>query len=80
MATGAPRERPLAELAPGEQDVVSRLGPESEETDLRKLLALGVVPGVPVKVVRRTPSLVFQLGFSEFAIDMELARSILVRV
>ena len=81
MATGAPRECPLAELGPGDEGIVSRLNmAPAEETDLRKLLALGVMPGVPIRVVRLTPSLVFELGFSEFAIDAELARSIMVRV
>jgi Fe2+ transport system protein FeoA len=81
MATGAPAERPLAELGPGDEGIVSRLSmAQTDQTDLRKLLALGVMPGVPIRVVRLTPSLVFELGFSEFAIDAELARSIMVRV
>jgi Fe2+ transport system protein FeoA len=81
MATDAPNERCLAELAPGEEGVVSRLSSTSaDEADIRKLLALGVMPGVPLKVVRRTPSIVFELGFTEFAIDAALARSIMVRV
>jgi DtxR family Mn-dependent transcriptional regulator len=47
---------------------------------MQKLMALGVLPGAPISLVRRSPSVVFQVGYSQFAVDEELARGIHVRL
>jgi Fe2+ transport system protein FeoA len=46
----------------------------------RKLAALGILPGVAVVLVQRSPAFVFQIGNAEFAIDRGLAAHIRVRV
>jgi DtxR family Mn-dependent transcriptional regulator len=45
----------------------------------RKIMAMGVLPGVEVTVVRRSPSFVFRLGYSQFAVDEGMAEAIFVR-
>ncbi len=46
----------------------------------RKLAALGVLPGVAVVLVQRSPAFVFLIGNAEFAVDSELAAHVRVRV
>ncbi len=45
----------------------------------KKIMAMGVLPGVEVTVVRRSPSFVFRLGFSQYAVDEGMAEAIFVR-
>jgi DtxR family transcriptional regulator, Mn-dependent transcriptional regulator len=47
--------------------------------DIHKLMAIGVLPGVSIRLLRRSPSYVFQVGYSQFTIDRELAEKVLVR-
>ncbi len=50
-----------------------------DRRDVQKLMALGILPGVPIRLIRRFPSYVFQIGFSQFTVDRELADKIHVR-
>lgn len=45
---------------------------------IRKLLALGVVPGVEVKVIQRSPAFVLQIGYTQVALDERCAETIVV--
>lgn len=45
----------------------------------RTLAAIGVLPGVAVVLVQRSPAFVFRVGHAEFAVDAELAGHIRVR-
>jgi Fe2+ transport system protein FeoA len=44
--------------------------------DLRRLTALGLVPGTHLRLLRRRPAFVFQIGNSRFAVDRHLAKAI----
>ncbi len=68
----------LAELQKGEPAVVAYLHSD-EVSDLRKLMAIGVLPGTQVAVAQRFPSYLIEVGNSRFAIDQELAEKIHVR-
>jgi DtxR family Mn-dependent transcriptional regulator len=46
---------------------------------MQKLMAMGVLPGNKITLVQSFPSYIFRVGFSEFAIDSNLAREIFVR-
>ncbi len=48
-------------------------------TAARKLAAIGVLPGVGLVLVQRSPAFVFRIGHAEFAVDAELADRIRVR-
>ena len=45
---------------------------------LQKLTAMGVLPGMPIMMIQKSPSYVFQLGRTQFAVDRELAHCIYV--
>ena len=47
---------------------------------LKKLMAMGVLPGASISLIQKYPSFVFQLGQSQFAIDRQLAENIFVRI
>ncbi|MBI4408177.1 MAG: ferrous iron transport protein A [Gemmatimonadetes bacterium] len=44
-----------------------------------RLAAMGVLPGVRLTLVQRSPAYVFRIGYGEFAVDAELAKRIRVR-
>lgn len=50
-----------------------------DQKKLEKIMALGVFPGMTITLIQKFPSCVFQVGQSQFAIDNELAESIVVR-
>jgi len=47
---------------------------------LKKLMSMGVMPGIKIRLIQKFPSYVFQVGHSQFATDKELAECILVRI
>jgi DtxR family transcriptional regulator, Mn-dependent transcriptional regulator len=69
---------PLSEGKVGGEGVVVYLRTR-DRRDVQKLMALGILPGVPIRLIRRFPSYVFQIGFSQFTVDRELAEKIHVR-
>lgn len=46
---------------------------------VNKLTAMGILPGQDIRLLRKTPSYLFQMGESQFAIDKNLADKIYVR-
>jgi Fe2+ transport system protein FeoA len=67
----------LASLGAGERATVRRLA-APRGGDLRKLLALGLLPGVEVEVARRWPAMVVRMGFATVALDAALAAGVIV--
>ena len=47
---------------------------------MNKLTAMGVIPGLTIQLLKKTPSYLFQMGESQFAIDRGLAEEIQVRL
>lgn len=56
--------------------VVRLLSTENEQ--LRKLTAFGILPGVRIKVLQRYPAYLLQIGHTELAVDYEIAKNIMV--
>jgi DtxR family Mn-dependent transcriptional regulator len=50
----------------------------ADQQETQKLMAIGVLPGVRIKLLRRFPCFVFEVGFSQFAVDEDLAKKIYV--
>jgi Fe2+ transport system protein FeoA/rubredoxin len=50
-----------------------------DEVRLKKLMAMGIFPGMEINLVQKYPSFVFTIGYSQFAVDLELAREIFVK-
>lgn len=67
----------LSELEPFRPAVISSINLKDKDT-LKKLMALGVLPGVPVKVIQQSPSYVFQAGNTKIAADSKIASNIKV--
>ncbi len=70
---------PLSEVEPGKGGEVAyiQLGDASH---LQKLMALGVLPGGKIRLLRNSPSYVFECGYSQFAVDEAIAADIYVRL
>ena len=66
----------LADLKVQQHALIVALDPDPK--DAGKLLALGVLPGMQVTLLQKQPSIVFAVGYSQFAVDHVLARKIQV--
>ena len=69
---------PLIELQPGQMGQVAfiQMGNPGR---LEKLMAMGVLPGGSIKLLRASPTFVFESGYSQFAVDEVIASGIYVR-
>lgn len=70
---------PLCDLQPGDGGQIAYLRMQGEGRP-QKLMAMGVLPGVAIRLVRRYPSYVFEAGYSQFAVDEAIAGDIFVRL
>ncbi len=75
----SPLIQPLRDLEPGQEGRIAYVQMKDPQ-HLQKLMAMGVLPGVSVRVQRRFPSYVFEAGYSQFAVDEAIAGDIYVRV
>jgi Fe2+ transport system protein FeoA len=66
----------LSAMRPGATGIVSEIRATPSRVD--KLAALGVLPGVEVRVQQNQPVVVVELGETVLAIERELAEGILV--
>jgi len=69
----------LADLHPGEGGLIAYIHARQRPM-LRRLLAMGVVPGAPISLLQNHPSFVFELGHTQIAVDRETAQDVYVRV
>ena len=70
---------PLSQLEVGTSGKVAYLyAPEAGR--LQKLMAMGILPGAPITLVRKFPSVVFDAGNTQFAVDEHIADAIYVRL
>ncbi len=65
----------LANLEVGQHGRIFSLT-NSNPNKVRKLLALGLYPGLPIRVIQKFPSYVIQVGHTQLAVDRETAQSI----
>ena len=66
---------PLSELRKGQRGKIAYIH-TNERAMLRKIMAMGALPGLSISLVQRFPSYVFQIGESQFAIDKDMAEQI----
>lgn len=69
---------PLTELKSGEEGEIAYILTDDNKK-MQKLMAMGVLPGNRIVLTQIFPSYIFRVGFSEFAIDANMAREIFVR-
>ncbi len=65
----------LKDLSSGDAGKISYINTQDKEV-LRKLIAMGILPGNKIKLLHRFPSFVFEMNNSSFAIDKDLAENI----
>ena len=70
---------PLCDLQAGQGGQIAYIQMNNPRR-LQKLMAMGVLPGVSIRLLRRFPSFVFEAGYSQFAVDEEIASAIYVRL
>mgnify|MGYP000704005252 CR=1 FL=1 len=68
----------LSALSTRNSGIVAYLRTDDRE-DMQKLIAMGLLPGTPVQVLQRFPTIAFQAGKSQFAVDRDLADKVIVR-
>ncbi|MGD8353361.1 MAG: metal-dependent transcriptional regulator [Pseudomonadota bacterium] len=69
---------PMSNLRQGEKGAIAYVHTGDSEK-LKKLMALGILPGESVTLQRRYPSFVFTVGRSRYAVDSGLAEAIYVK-
>ena len=68
---------PLCDGRPGETGSVAYLATRNNR-EVQKMIAMGVLPGTTIHLIQCFPSYVFQVGYSQFAVDRALAEIIFV--
>ncbi len=61
----------------GETEIIA-VRPRDQRT-LQRLVTMGLVPGVRIRLLRRFPCYLIELGHAQLALDRELAAAIVVR-
>lgn len=70
---------PLSDLEPGDKGDIAYLQAK-ESASMQKLMSIGIIPGLRLRLMQKFPSFVIRVGLSQFAIDRELAAGIYVRL
>lgn len=70
--------QPLSTLTPGDEGRIACVQSHDQRA-FQKLMAMGILPGNPIRLLRRSPAYVFQVGFSQFAVDKDIAEKIYIR-
>ncbi|MCS7187681.1 MAG: metal-dependent transcriptional regulator [Armatimonadota bacterium] len=70
---------PLSEMQPNEVGRIAYI--QTKDTAImQKLMAMGILPGEPIRLIRRFPSFVFEVQQTQYAVDSEVADCIYVRL
>ncbi|MDI3509085.1 MAG: ferrous iron transport protein [Clostridiales bacterium] len=67
----------VADMKTGQKATIMALDMNNQDT-VRKLMALGIVVGSDVELMQRFPSYVIKVGYTQIAIDKDIASSIFV--
>lgn len=70
---------PLSELSPGQFGKIAYIHTR-DDSKLQKMMAIGVIPGMKIRLLQSFPSFLFELGNSQFAVDESIAKEIFVRL
>lgn len=70
---------PLSECEEKEKAKIAYIMTDKEKI-INKLTAIGVLPGLTIQLLKKTPTFLFKIGESQFAIDRSLAEKIHVRL
>ncbi|GAH72142.1 unnamed protein product, partial [marine sediment metagenome] len=79
LETTSPLIAPLTRLRPGQRGAIAYIRTQDDQR-LKKLLATGTIPGSSIQLIQNSPSYVFQVGQTQFAVDEDMAREIYIRL
>jgi DtxR family Mn-dependent transcriptional regulator len=68
---------PLCDGHAGQNGVVAYLSTR-DNREIQKLMAMGILPGSDIRLIRLFPSYIFAIGHSQFTVDRTLAEKIFV--
>lgn len=68
----------LTSLKPGETGTIAYIK-AGDSKKLQKLMAMGVLPGNAIELNANFPSFVFSVGYSQYAVDADMAATIIVK-
>lgn len=68
----------LSHMKPGEEGQIINICTYKTE-HLKKIVSLGLLPGMNIKLVRTFPTLLCQIEYSQFALDREIATYVVVK-
>jgi len=69
----------LCDMNNRQEGVVAELATDNGSI-LRKLMSMGILPGTRIKLIQKYPSYVFQVGYTQVAVDREIASVISVNL
>lgn len=69
---------PLTELKAGEEGEIAYIQTQDSQK-MQKLVAMGIIPGNRIRLLQSFPSYIFRVGYSEFAVDANMAHEIFIR-
>jgi DtxR family transcriptional regulator, Mn-dependent transcriptional regulator len=70
---------PLTSMKSGRGGKVAYLHTRDSK-ELKKLMAMGLLPGTAIQLMQSFPSYVFKLGYTQFAVDKKIADEIYVKI
>ncbi|WP_312203689.1 FeoA family protein [Anaerospora hongkongensis] len=68
---------PILNMQDGQEGTIAELATQDKDI-LRKLMSMGILPGVGVKVIMKYPSVVLQAGYTQVALDSGIASVVVV--
>jgi ferrous iron transport protein A len=69
---------PLCSMEPKKTGKISHLETKNPGI-LQKLIAMGILPGMPVTLLRKSQTYLFEVDQTRYAVDREIANHIYVR-
>lgn len=68
----------LIELGAGQRGRIVYLHSKNDK-ELQKLMAMGILPGMPIQIIQKFPSYLLQIGQTQVAMDEEMAKDVYIR-
>ena len=71
------KTKSILEFKKGDKGIISKLESNNQRI-LKKLMSMGIIPGLELVIIQTFPSYVLQVGYTQVAIDKEIAQVIIV--
>ncbi|WHH59966.1 FeoA family protein [Petroclostridium sp. X23] len=65
------------DLKRGHRGIIAELDTNNKSI-LRKLMSMGILPGIEIRIIQTFPSYVVEAGYTQVAIDKDIAAAIVV--